>query len=242
MADCGFKHYNNISRVAFQEYSDELVVIEDLPLDFFNNQTTAIEDSLGNLWIASTIDGLARYNPETTETILFTGGNTGYSLLSNKCSALSIDREGNLWVGTLDRGISFASAELLGNDTIHFTSFQNIPCNPSSLNSNLIYSLYVTKSNVLWVGTIGSGVNIYNPEQKKFQHYKFCTSIQEETNSNFIRSVFVDDQNNLWVGTHNDGLYLLNRENGNFHKLGFESQAIFHIAKYSENKNFHLHG
>jgi len=230
--------FNNISRVAFQEYSDELVVIEDLPLSFFGNQTTAIEDSSGNLWIASTIDGLARYNPETMETMLFTDGKTGYSPISNKCSALSIDREGNLWVGTLDRGINFASAELLSNDTIHFTSFQNIPGNPNSLNSNLIYSLFVTKYNNLWVGTIGSGVNIYDPEQKKFQHYKSYKSSPLAPNTNFIRAVFVDDQNNLWVGTHNDGLYLLNRENGIFRRLGFESHTIFYIAKYSKNKNF----
>lgn len=230
--------HNNISRVAFQEFSDELVIIEDLPLGNFGNQTTAIEDSSGNLWIASTIDGLARYNPGTMETTLFTNGENGYSPISDKCSALNIDREGNLWVGTLDRGISFASAESLSKDIISFTSFQNVPGNPNSLNSNLIYSLYVAQNNSLWVGTIGSGVNIFNPAQKRFHHYKFYNSSLNDPKSNFVRAVYVDAQDNLWIGTHNDGLYLLNRKTGNLRKLGFESLTIFHIAKYSENKKF----
>ena len=228
---------DNVSRVAFQEYSDELVVLEDLSLNFSTSQIGAIEDHSGNLWLASDKDGLARYNPKTKATVFFKDKGTINKINSNKCSALSIDKKGNLWVGSLDRGLSFASAESLNNEIVQFTSYQNNPSNPNSLNSNLIYSLYVSDDDILWVGTIGSGVNIYNPEQKKFHHYKFYRSSDDEPSSNFIRSVFVDKQNNLWVGTHNDGLYIMNPESGRFNKLGFESQIIFHMANYFENKN-----
>lgn len=229
---------NNISRVAFQEYSDELLVIEDLPINFFVHQVKAVEDSSGNLWIASGMEGLARYNPEKQETVLFSEKKTGYASRLIKCSALTIDQKGNLWVGTLDKGLSFASAESLSDNDVDFSAIQNIPGDLNSLNSNLIYSLYVSKSNNLWVGTIGSGVNIYNPQQKKFYHYKFYNTCSEEPNSNFIRSVYANDQNTFLLGAHNDGLYILNRENREFRKLGFESQTVFHIGKFSENKKF----
>lgn len=228
---------NNISRVAFHQFSDEIVILEDLTITSIHNHTAAIEDSTGNLWIASSDDGLARYNPENGETILFTGRKNGLTML-NKCSALAVDHKGNLWVGTLDKGISYARTESLNDDDIPFTSYQNIPGNSSSLNSNLIYSLYVSHDNLLWVGTIGSGINIYNPNRKKFHHYKFYSSYDEKPKSNFIRSVYVDNQNTIWLGTHNDGLYILNRENGKFQKLGFESLPVFHMYKFAEDKIF----
>jgi len=229
---------NNISRVAFNEFSDEIVIIEDLTINYIKSHNVAVEDSMGNLWIASFNDGLVRYNPITREEVMFTGRESGGISQSNNCSALTIDNYGNLWVGTLDKGIYFARAESLNKDDLDLTSFQNVPSNLSSLNSNLIYSLYLSKHNILWVGTIGSGISIYDPNQKKFNHYKFSSSCDEEPKSNFIRSVYASDQNTIWLGTHNNGLYILNRENRSFRKLGFGSLSIFHLANFVGDKNF----
>ncbi len=117
-------------------------------------------------------------------------------------------------------------------------TIQRKPLNSYGLNSNLIRVLYISEDNLLWVGTLGSGVNIFNPNQKKFEHYKFQDLTSDSPNSNFIRSVFVDNQNKIWTGTQNNGLFIFDRENEKFQKLGFETQSIFHIAPYKENKVF----
>lgn len=229
---------NNISRIVFQKNSNEPIIIEDLSFIDFLNQEYAVEDSTGNLWIASGKDGLLRYNPRTKQYHNFTEYSLPAGPSSKKCSALAIDKIGNLWVGTLDKGINIIKSDDLNKEIIHFESIQNEPSDLNSLNSNLIYSLYISKSNQLWVGTIGSGVNVYNPEQKKFELYKFNDLTGKSPISNFIRSVYVDDQNRIWTGTHNNGLFLLDRENKKFQKLGFETQPVFYIANYKENKIF----
>jgi ligand-binding sensor domain-containing protein len=151
---------------------------------------------------------------------------------------LAVDKDGNLWIGTGDKGLNFINAEDLNKNKIHFENIQNEPLDAGSLNSNLIYSLYVSNDNLLWVGTIGAGVNIFNPEQKKFTHYKFRDPNHDLSNSNFIRAVYVDNQNRIWTGTHGNGLFIYDRENDKFQKLGFETQSVFYISQYRDDKKF----
>lgn len=228
----------SFSRIVFQHSTNVPVVVEEISFKDFSFVVSSIQDFSGNIWIASSRNGLIRYNPETKQTTHFTKYGTSFATSSENISALTRDNNGNLWIGTQDKGLNFVKKETLNNDIVLFESIQNDPTNLNSLNSNLIYSLYVTKSNQIWVGTIGSGVNIYNPEQKKFEQYKFYDLTGESPISNFIRAVYVDDQNRIWSGTHNNGLFLYDRNNETFQKLGFETNSVFYIENYKENKNF----
>jgi signal transduction histidine kinase/ligand-binding sensor domain-containing protein/DNA-binding response OmpR family regulator len=225
---------NNISRIIFQQNSNEPVVIEDFAIN--PNQRTATEDSSGNLWIATSENGLIRYNPHSRATDYFNAYGTSFGPSSRKCSSLAVDKDGNLWVGTGDRGLNFIKSEDLNKNKIYFETIQNEPFNTNSLNSNLIFSLYVSNDNLLWVGTIGAGVNIFNPEQKKFTHYKFRDPNQDLSNSNFIRAVYVDSENKIWTGTHGNGLFIYDRELDKFQKLGFETQSVFYISQFNDDK------
>ena len=227
---------DNISRIIFQQNSNDPVIIEDFAIN--PNQSTAIEDSTGNLWIATSENGLIRYNPHSRVTDYFNAYGTSSGPSSRKCSSLAVDKGGNLWVGTGDRGLNFIKYEELNKNKISFEAIQNEPFNANGLNSNLIYSLYVSNNNLLWVGTIGAGVNIFNPEQKKFAHYKFRDPTQDLSNSNFIRAVYVDSDNKIWTGTHGNGLFIYDREIDKFQKLGFETQSVFYISQYSDDKKF----
>jgi len=227
----------NFSRIVFQYNNNEPVVVDELSFTNFSSPVSSIEDHTGNLWIASSRDGLVRYNPQTKQSFYFTKYETAFAPSSQKCSVLEIDKLGNLWIGTLDKGISFVKSEYLNKDLILFESIKNEHLNNNSLNSNLIFSLYVSQKNQVWVGTIGSGINIYNPEQKMFEHFKFHDLSGKSPISNFIRSVYIDNQNRIWAGTHNNGLFLLNRDNEEFQKLGFGTQPVFFIQNYKEDKN-----
>lgn len=230
---------SSVSRVIFQQDNGSPVIIEDISFSDFGNHRAAIEDSLGNLWVASNSDGLLRYNPKNKTTDYYIADGTLYTPSSKKCSSLAADKEGNLWIGTIDRGLNFVNSEELHNKKMYFKPVTNESFNENGLNSNLIYSMYISHDNLLWVGTIGAGVNIYNPEQKKFIHFKFQNLYNDNlSNSNFIRSVYSDHDGHIWTGTHGNGLFLLNREEYEFQKLGFETLSIFYIHPYKENKKF----
>ncbi|MDR0823794.1 MAG: response regulator [Prevotella sp.] len=69
--------------------------IERKTPDFLNFQAFCLDDS-GNLWIGTIGNGLVKYNPKTSEFVLFK------ELLKNNVDIYSIchDDEGNLWMGT----------------------------------------------------------------------------------------------------------------------------------------------
>lgn len=226
----------NISRIIFQQNSNQPVIIEDFSVN--TNQVTATEDSTGNLWVTSAKEGLIRYNPKIREIDYFNANGTLFGPSSQKCSSLAIDKQGNLWVGTLDRGLNFIKSEELNKEQVYFERILNEPFNTGGLNSNLIYSLYVSKNNLLWVGTIGAGVNIFNPEQKRFYHFKFHYPNEDLSNSNFIRAVYADKENRIWIGTHGNGLFIYDQGKDQFQKLGFGTHSIFFISNYGGNKKF----
>lgn len=229
---------NNLSKIEPLKNSEEAILKDDFSFSKFPSANAVVEDFSGNIWIALSKDGLVRYNPKTKQYSHFNNYGTTYGPSSERCSALAIDKTGNLWVGTLDKGINLLKFEELHKENVTFEIIQHKPIHSSGLNSNLIRVLYVAEDNVLWIGTLGSGVNIFDPNQKKFEHYKFQDLTNDSPNSNFIRSVYVDNQNNIWTGTHNNGLFIFDRKTEKFQKLGFETQSIFHIAHFKEDKVF----
>lgn len=224
---------NFISRIFFE--NNEYVIVENL--EFKNGSLNhMVEDLAGNLWISSENDGVLRYNTKSKLLDSFKKNGTLFAPSSDKCSALELDKDGNLWIGTLDCGLNFVNSNELNEQILHFESIQHYPLDSDGINSNLIYSLYASMNNQLWVGTIGSGINIFDRNQKEFKHYKVQQLNKDLLNSNFIRSVYADSNNRIWAGSHANGLVLIDRENSNFQHIGFGTQAIFFIAKYDKNK------
>jgi signal transduction histidine kinase/ligand-binding sensor domain-containing protein/CheY-like chemotaxis protein len=199
-----------------------------------------IEDKNGNLWISNINipeSGLFRFNNERAELTHFTKENS--TLSSNRISSMALDTTGNIWLGTIDNGLIRIKAENVSSKKFPTEIFKNNIFDPKSINSNLIYSLYASADNQLWVGTIGSGVNFLNLKQKNFNHYVIPPFDNEKSiHSNFIRSVFLDNNNCLWIGTHNNGLFLLNRRTNQYKKVGFDTQIVFHIEWFDSNSLF----
>jgi signal transduction histidine kinase/ligand-binding sensor domain-containing protein/CheY-like chemotaxis protein len=199
-----------------------------------------IEDKNSNLWFSNINipeSGLYRFNIERTELTHFTKSNSALS--SNRISSMTLDTIGNLWFGTIDNGLIRIKSENTSLKAFPVDIFKNNIFDPKSINSNLIYSLYASADNQLWIGTIGSGVNYLNLIQKNFNHYIIPPFENEKSvHSNFIRSVFLDNNNCLWIGTHNNGLFILNRRTGQYKKIGFDTQIIFHIEWFDSNTLF----
>jgi len=190
-----------------------------------------VEDFNKNIWIGIYNEGLVRYNPKTGLYTAFKTSASQNSISSNSISGIVIDKEGNIWICTPDKGLNKIRNTEAQNDNINFERYQNNIFNNNTLNSNLILSAYVSHNSTLWIGTIGSGVNFAEIHQKKFNHYTI-PPLNNETSisTNFIRSVYLDSFNNLWIGTHNSGLFKLNRLTNKFNRFGpFESMSIFNI-------------
>lgn len=226
---------NSISRIVFQKHANAPIVIDDFEIDRLQAIT---EDMSSNLWIASNEKGLAIYNPSNKQLQFVNKKVNSFFPFSQRCSSLTVDNNGNIWVGTLDMGLLKITFDYPNQVINHIESIKSKPAYNNSLNSNLIYSLYTSSNNILWVGTIGAGINIYNPGQKKFNHYVFKNNNPEGPKSNFIRALNITKEKNILIGTHNNGLFIFNRKSDNYIKLGFENHSVFYIANYEKDKYF----
>ena len=225
-----------VRQIIVEPHSDRAITIETPILDFSYNFFDLAEDASNNLWVTSNGKGLIRYNLITKEMTTYNSSLSNFGLSSLKCSSIAKDANGNIWIGTFDNGINLIKSDQLNSNQIKFEYIEHNSYRLASLNSNLIRTLYVSRDNILWVGTIGAGVNYFDSEQKNFNHLKINTSTSN--GSNFIRAVHLTSAEEVWAGLHSNGLYQINREDHNVIKLGLGNMTVFYIASYKENQYF----
>lgn len=225
-----------VSRIVVDKQSNKAVTVETPLLDPSFSFFDLAEDDSNNLWVSSGRSGLFRYNTTTKELDAFKPNGSNYSPSSLKCSDISVDLKGNVWIGTLDNGLNLITADQVDKKDIEFEYLQHDPYDPSSLNCNLIRTLYFSRDDILWIGTIGKGVNYFDGDQKDFNHLRVNNSTTN--GSNFIRAVYVNPNDRLWVGTHSNGLYQIDRNTKEIEKLGLSNKTVFYITSYNENKYF----
>jgi len=82
------------------------------------------------------------------------------------------------------------------------------------LGDNIIWSIDEQKDGTLLIGTLDSGLNIFDPESKQFK--KFTIKGEKPFTDREIMVVFVDNRERTWIGTAKNGLYLYDQAENNF--------------------------
>ena len=123
-------------------------------------QMSAIHgDSAGSLWIAGSA-GLYRFDIRRESF-------TQYPALG-PVNDLLVDEAGNYWIS------SPAGLYVLDPRTQQILHhYRHSATQVDSLNSNALTVLYRDRAGVLWIGTDGAGLNVYDPRQARFAHYRY---------------------------------------------------------------------
>lgn len=95
------------------------------------------------------------------------------------------DSKGNLWFGTLEKGIARYDGEKLK----YFTTKDGLP-------SDRVTGIIEDSNGILWLNT-GEGVSKYDGEN--FTNFL----VGDDFNSNVIAKLLIDSKNVFWVGTWN---------------------------------------
>ncbi|HEY7751118.1 MAG TPA: two-component regulator propeller domain-containing protein, partial [Ignavibacteriaceae bacterium] len=126
-------------------------------------------------------------------------------------TAITEDGNGNLWIGTMGKGII-----VLSRQSGKIAVYQNDVSDPSSIGSNYVIKLYTDFSGRVWIGTYGGGLNRFDHTTKKFIRYQPDPDDPKSISENKIYD-FVDDKSgNLWIGTFSGGLNKFNLKRGEF--------------------------
>jgi signal transduction histidine kinase/DNA-binding response OmpR family regulator/ligand-binding sensor domain-containing protein len=118
------------------------------------------------------------------------------------------DRNGNYWVNN--------GSELFRLDR-HLQLIQEVgsQTGPHSLNTNSLRTVFIDRSQCLWVCTFGGGLNYCDLNEKLFYTFQHEPESPNSLSGNHIRSV-LEDGNDLWIGTTANGLNRYDRRTRQF--------------------------
>lgn len=163
------------------------------------------EDKKKNLWILSQNRGLWKVKPDNTSEQIF----LSKEHVENPTSICE-DKNGNLFVGTLDHGLYiYSKAE---KKFISYSPSASLP----------VKKLFLDKNDKILIGTDGMGLHVYDPRHKKITTANFNVSNFDFSMSK-IHSIIEDKSGNLWMGLYQKGILLLPPKENNFNYLGYQS-------------------
>ena len=172
----------------------------------------------GGLWIGTRSSGLDRFYSETEDgqpehfAHYRHDPDDAYSLSHNNVLDLYTDEAGTLWVGTGAGGLNRLDVQPGEGQSARFVRYLHDPANTRSLNHNMIASVFVDSSGLLWLATMGGGVNLADLEPKPFIHYHRKPGDPNSLSSDDILKIHEDGEGVLWLGTGGGGLNRLDRQ------------------------------
>ena len=169
------------------------------------------QDPRGNIWMASMNQGLLKYDG-TNFTQFAHERDDPNSLPADRLECVLVDREGIIWIGGFDAGLS-----RFDPITEIFTHFQHSETDTSSLRSNSIRSLAQDHEGTIWIGTV-EGLDQLDPISFQVSHHLDQSQDALILDKEHIRVLFVDREGTLWAGgsspfygeESNGGLFKIN--------------------------------
>ncbi|MFZ5554428.1 MAG: two-component regulator propeller domain-containing protein [Bacteroidota bacterium] len=135
------------------------------------------------------------------------GGNTIRQIMQ--------DKKGNLWIGTDMELIIFNPA------TGKFVNYKKDLINPTGINDHFIRSMFKDRSDVLWIGTLGNGINKTDLKPKRIKHYQKKLNDPSSLSENYVRAIAQASNRRMWVGTLIGGLNEFDPETEKFTAYGY---------------------
>ncbi|NIM12714.1 MAG: response regulator [Candidatus Aminicenantes bacterium] len=162
-------------------------------------------DSKQNIWAASEGKGLAKIDKQRK--LEWYG--KGHGLLGNVFS-LWIDKNDKIWVGT-NQGLFFKTGEKNRFVPLAFDKFPR----------PIVRKIYMTSKKVLYIGSAGEGVYMYDNKEKQWRNYR----LPGKSTANSIYAIKEDHQGRLLIGTL-AGLFFIDYEKKRLERFNEEGFAI----------------
>ena len=167
-------------------------------------------DNEGILWIATTHEGLDRYNHESDDfTHFYPNGKPG-DISGPAITDLCLSHTGNIWVATYFNGLN-----LLDKKSQKFTHYSYDVNNENTIREDIVLKIHEDRQHFLWIGYRSQGLSVMNTQTGEMKHYLHDSQNPQSLPSNTILAITQDQYNNIWIGTDN-GLCLYNKIEDNF--------------------------
>lgn len=172
---------------------------------------TILQDRRGNIWMGTKDNGLFRASPVNVEQTQFrlthfsTHKDLPDSLPCNQVRCLLEDKNGRIWIGSLDNGLVLTAEE---KDEVKFIHIPVAGSNAAGISQNIRH-MCLDKAGNIWVATTnGLLVLDGNVQQGPIQQYKAYGAVAGDAGSlgdNDILFICRDRNNRMWLTTAGGG-------------------------------------
>lgn len=183
-------------------------------------------DKNGNLWVG-TQNGLYKFSRENDNEYSLSNkflqdAKNNIWITDNNVKCIFEDSEGNIWVGT-DNGLNKISNEKFLGSNYKITKYFYSPSEIDQIANNDITAICEDASGLIWIGTNGAGINIFDKKRNNFYSYQYDPLDDRSISANEIRSLFLDRSGILWIGTYGGGLNKVSRGTGQFYHYKYRA-------------------
>ncbi|MCG8697356.1 MAG: response regulator [Bacteroidales bacterium] len=167
-------------------------------------------DSDGNVWVGTSLNGINYYLPDEEKFKSLKLKKNIQSIEDNFVRHITEDAQKRIWIGT-ESGIYIYDKNTQQIEHIQ----QSFDFYDKKLNDKAIYSIYMSRENIAWIGTYFGGVNYSPPFKKGFLKMHADGGIKK-LSGNAISQIIEVNQNELWMATEDGGITLYNKKNNRF--------------------------
>jgi len=165
-----------------------------------------LEDSKGNIWVATLGGGLNKFDREQDRFIHYRQDKTDKGSLSDDfVNCIAEDSRGDLWAGTETGGLN-----RLDGRTGRFTRYSTDRNDSNSISDNDVTTILEDSRHHIWVGTFHGGMDLLDPGTGHFSRFRHNDHDTGSLSYNTVLRFFEDNRHRLWIATRGGGLDLLN--------------------------------
>jgi signal transduction histidine kinase/ligand-binding sensor domain-containing protein len=195
---------------------------------------TIFRDSNARIWVGSENNGWL-YDKETNRFNPFSINPLNFPTAS--VTAFAQTDTNNIWLAVYPQGIMKLNIE-----TRKWQHYQHDAYSGTSLNYNDVRRFFVDRTQNLWIGTNGGGVNMLAPNQN-FKLYRHIPSNSASLPHNSVRAILEDSKHNLYVGLYG-GLMVYNQTEGTYQlyesnlntEYNLSSSAVYCLMEEKDGK------
>ncbi|WP_158085360.1 hybrid sensor histidine kinase/response regulator transcription factor [Niastella vici] len=196
----------------FQNNKPVKGLFENEPAEGLVGVYSILQDSRGNIWLGTKGNGLYQATPVNKEQTRYrlhhfqSHKGVTDSLPFNQLYALLEDKQGRIWIGSLDNGLALIEQHATGTRFIQTgNAFTNYP---QGAFQN-IRTMSLDKDGNIWIGTTnGLLVLDANEQHNPVYQYKTYSTIpgnKESLGNNDILFIYRDTKNKMWLSTSGGG-------------------------------------
>lgn len=173
-----------------------------------------VEDSDGNIWYGTTLNGLKKYNTKTNAITAYNSSSPdGKKIPATNVTSIHFENRNTLWIATWGSGL--IKFNLTNGRIEQFKKDNGKNC----IADNLVWWISNSKGKLLYIST-DSGLDIFDTRNNSFTHHPGISKENQQLLTTSVRQTLTDHTGRLWIGTYNyQGMFVVS--NNDIHGSSF---------------------